>query len=74
MDIRKKRNRERMNNFCKVAVDVGKLAFASMVLGSIISTGIDKVYLIVFGLIGSLLLIIIGILLTQPDEEEKKED
>jgi putative Mn2+ efflux pump MntP len=59
-----------VNNFCKVAIDVGKLAFASMVLGSIISTGIDKIFLIVFGLIGSLLLIVIGILLTQPNEEE----
>jgi len=70
MDSKKKRNRERMNNFCKVAIDVGKLAFASMVLGSIINSEIEKAYLIVSGLTASLLLIIMGVLLTQPNEED----
>jgi hypothetical protein len=56
-------------NVGKVLVDVGKLIFASIVLGSIIKGDIDKLYLLIFGSIVALVCIYGGILFLS-----KKED
>ena len=70
MNIKEKRNRERINSFCKVLIDMGKLAFASMVLGSVISFDVSKAYILLAGGIVSVSLIAVGIFLTQPKEKE----
>jgi hypothetical protein len=59
-----KKNREKIvENIGKVLIDIGKLTFASFVLGSIIKGDIDKLYVLIFGAMASLIFIILGILL-----------
>ena len=70
MDLKKRRKQERVNNISKVAIDLGKLTFASMVLGSVISFDISKVYILLIGGVVSVSLVMAGIFLTQPKEKE----
>jgi hypothetical protein len=59
-----KKNRKKIvENIGKVLIDIGKLTFASFVLGSIIKGDIDKLYILIFGAMASLIFIILGILL-----------
>jgi hypothetical protein len=56
-------------NFGKALFDIGKLIFASIVLGTIIKGDVNRVYLLLFGSIIALLCIYVGILFLS-----KKED
>jgi hypothetical protein len=53
-----------IENFGKVLIDLGKLTFASFVLGSIIKGDIDRLYILIFGAVIALVFIFSGVFLT----------
>jgi len=60
-----------LNLFGKTAIDFSKLIFASIVLGSILSSGITANLLIIFGLISCLLVLLFGIFLVINNDIKK---
>jgi hypothetical protein len=56
-------NKVAVENIGKVCLDLGKLSFASLVLGTILKGNIEKAYVIIAGSITALILIGIGIIL-----------
>jgi hypothetical protein len=53
-----------IENLGKVLIDLGKLTFASFVLGSIIKGEIDRLYILIFGAVIALVFIFSGVFLT----------
>jgi hypothetical protein len=57
-------NQKTYDNIGKLCIDLGKLLFASLVLGNIIKGDIDRSYMIIGGSAAALALVTIGIVLT----------
>jgi hypothetical protein len=58
-----KLNQKAVENIGKMCMDASKLAFGSLVLGTILKGDIDRMYILIAGTIAALLLAIIGIFL-----------
>jgi hypothetical protein len=58
-----KLNRKIAKNTGKMCMDASKLAFGSLVLGTIIKGDINEAYIIIAGTVAALLLAIVGIYL-----------
>jgi hypothetical protein len=56
-------NKVAIENIGKVCLDLGKLSFASLVLGTILKGEIDRAYIIIAGSVAALILIVVGIIL-----------
>jgi hypothetical protein len=68
MEDNGKYRRRLLINFGKVLMDVGKLTFGSLVLGSIIKGEFEASYLITIGASVAMVAVFIGILLTSKKE------
>ena len=59
-----KLNQKAYDNIGKLCLDLGKLTFASLVLGSIIKGDIERAHIIIAGSAVALVLVAFGIVLT----------
>jgi hypothetical protein len=66
----KSRKQKIVENFGKILVDLGKLTFASIVLGSIFNSDINKAYLLLFGSLFCVVFILGGVLLITSIQED----
>jgi hypothetical protein len=57
-------NQKAVENIGKMCMDASKLAFGSLVLGTILKGDIDRVYILIAGSVAALLLAVLGIYLT----------
>ena len=69
----KNKRKKMLHLFGKTAIDFSKLIFASIVLGSILSSGFTATILIVFGLVSCLLVLLIGIFLVINSDIKQEE-
>ena len=67
MKMKKRKKKKAVALLGKILIDLGKLTFATMVLGSVLNSGINQIYLLLFGSISCVMLILAGILLTIKD-------
>jgi len=67
---RKKRTLKTINDYGKVSIDLGKLIFGSLVLGTTIKGSLDQYVLLASGLAATAVFIVLGIWLTNMTREE----
>jgi hypothetical protein len=58
--MEQKKAGEAQEHFGKLLIDLGKLAFASLVLGTALKGSADQVLLLLYGLVGSVSVLLFG--------------
>jgi len=53
----------------KIFVDLGKITYGSLIIGSLIKGDFDPLYIFIFGVVAATLFFVVGILLISQTEE-----